>query len=43
MNIKPCKVTVFERSFDSAGPKGEDLIGGRIKSGGTWESNRSKH
>jgi hypothetical protein len=38
-----CKVEIFNRSFDDAGPQGEDLIGGRIKSGGIWEGNRRKH
>lgn len=38
-----CKIKVFNRSFEPAGPKGEDLIGNRIKSGGGWETNRRKH
>lgn len=38
-----CKIKVFNRSFDPAGPKGEDLIGKRIKSGGGWETSRRKH
>lgn len=38
-----CKVEIFNQSFDDAGPQGEDLIGGRIKSGGIWEGNRRKH
>jgi hypothetical protein len=38
-----CKVEVFNRSFGSAGPQGENLIGKSVKSGGGWDTNRRKH
>ncbi len=37
-----CKTKVFEASFGSITSENENLIGGRVKSGGKWESNRSK-
>ena len=38
-----CKIKLFNRSFGSIGPKGENLIGKTVKSGGAWETNRRKH